>query len=79
MIVGACGFGSTGSSAVSDYLLEFGDTAVLDALEFTWASGVDGLADLEYHVMHPHQRTQDSIVAIDRFEWWSRSCCVINR
>lgn len=67
MIVGACGFGSTGSSVISDYLLEFENTSVLDRLEFTWVSGVDGLVDLEYHLMHPHMRTNDSIVAIDRY------------
>ena len=39
MIIGACGFGSTGSSAVSDYLLEFEGTSVLDKIEFTWVSG----------------------------------------
>ena len=67
MIVGTCGFGSTGSSVVSDYLLEYDNTMVLDRLEFTWVSEVDGLVDLEYHVMHPHQRTNDSIVAIKRY------------
>lgn len=68
MIIGACGFGSTGSSAVTDYLLEFGNVQVLDQLEFTWVSGVDGLVDLEYHVNHPHERTSDSIYAINRFQ-----------
>lgn len=68
MIIGACGFGSTGSSAVCDYILEFGEAQVLDKIEFTWASGVDGLVDLEYHLMHPHGRTKDSIVAIQRFK-----------
>lgn len=67
MIVGACGFGSTGSSAISDYLLEFGDVQVLDQVEFTWVSGVNGLIDMEYHVMHPHGRTQDSITAIRNY------------
>lgn len=67
MIIGACGFGSTGSSAVSDYLLEFGNVQVLDKIEFTWVSGVDGLIDLDYHVNHPHNRTGDSIHAIYRY------------
>lgn len=69
MIIGACGFGSTGSSAISDYLLEYGEdkVQVLDNIEFTWVSGVDGLIDLEYHLMNPHNRTADSIVAIDRY------------
>lgn len=67
MIIGVCGFGSTGSSAVSDYLSEFDNVQVLDQLEFTWVSGVDGLIDLEYHVKHPHNRTGDSIYAIHRY------------
>lgn len=67
MIIGACGFGSTGSSAVSDYLLEFGNVQVLDKIEFTWVSSVDGLIDLDYHVNHPHSRTGDSIQAIHRY------------
>lgn len=68
MIIGACGFGSTGSSAVTDYLLEFGNIQVLDQMEFTWVSGVDGLIDLDYHLNHPHIRTMDSIYAIQRFK-----------
>lgn len=69
MIIGSCGFGSTGSSAITDYILEFGEdkVQVLDNIEFTWVSGVDGLIDLEYHLMHPHNRTSDSIIAIDRY------------
>lgn len=68
MVIGACGFGSTGSSAVTDYLLEFNDFQVLDSQEFTWVSGVDGLIDLDYHLNHPHMRTGDSIYALHRFE-----------
>lgn len=68
MIIGACSFGSTGSSAVTDYLCEFGNVQVLDNIEFTWVSGVDGLIDLDYHLNHPHTRTGDSITAIDRYK-----------
>lgn len=68
MIIGACGFGSTGSSVVTDYLKEYGHIAVKDDLEFTWVSRTDGLIDLERAVMNPHNRTGDSIVAIRRFE-----------
>ena len=67
MIIGACGFGSTGSSAVTDYLKEFGKINVIDTIEFTWVSAVDGLIDLDYHLNHPHGRTRDSIVAIQRY------------
>ena len=68
MIIGACGFGSTGSSVFTDYLKEYSSFQVLDDIEFTWVSGVDGLIDLDYHVNHPHNRTMDSIKAIDRYK-----------
>ena len=69
MIIGVCGFGSTGSSAISDYLTEYGEQlSVVDSLEFTWVSEADGLVDLEYHVMYPHSRTDDSITAIRRYQ-----------
>lgn len=67
MIIGACGFGSTGSSVVTDYLKEYNNFQVLDQIEFTWVSATDGLIDLDYHVNHPHNRTTDSIMAIDRY------------
>ncbi|MBR6872274.1 MAG: hypothetical protein IKN17_02065 [Ruminococcus sp.] len=67
MLIGACGFGSTGSSVVSDYLKEYDDISVIDDLEFTWVYMTDGLIDLERAVMHPHGRTSDSITAIRRF------------
>ncbi|MBR4673569.1 MAG: hypothetical protein IKP00_03815 [Victivallales bacterium] len=68
MIIGACGFGSTGSSVVTDYLREYDNITVKDDLEFTWVSKIDGLIDLERAVMNPHTRSGDSIVAIRRFE-----------
>lgn len=67
MLIGTCGFGSTGSSAVSDYLKEYNTFQVLDKIEFTWVSTPDGLCDLDYHLNKPHNRTSDSIVAIERF------------
>lgn len=67
MIVGTCGFGSTGSSAVSDYLSEFSNVQVLDDIEFTLVSDLDGLIDLEYHLMHSHKTYYDSQLAIYRF------------
>ena len=68
MIIGACGFGATGSSAVTDYLKEFGNILVKDDLEFKYVSEVDGLLYLERAVMNPYNRTADSIYAIKRFE-----------
>ena len=73
MIIGVCGFGSTGSSAVSDFLSEYGDfVQVLDDIEFTWVSNVDSLIDLEYHLFNPHGRTGDSIVAIQRYSEFAK-------
>lgn len=67
MIIGACGFGSTGSSVITDYLNEFDGISVKDGLEMTWVSQSDSLIDLERAVMHPHNRTGDSITAIKRY------------
>ncbi len=67
MIIGACGFGATGSSVVTDFLKEFDDVTVKDDLEFTYVSGIDSLVDLEHRLMHPHGRTGDSISGISRF------------
>lgn len=69
MFIGTCGFGSSGSSAVSDYLREFDENSVADKVEFTVSFCPDGLVDLEYHVMHPHSRTTDSVCAISRFRY----------
>lgn len=68
MVVSTCGFGSSGSSAVSDYLMECEGTQVMDKLEFTLATCVDGLEDLEYHLMQQHTRQSASITAIQRFQ-----------
>lgn len=67
MIIGACGFGATGSSVVTDYLKEFDNINVKDDLEFTYLTALDGLLYLERSVMNPYNRTRDSIAAIGRF------------
>lgn len=68
MIIGACGFGATGSSVVTDYLKEFDDILVKDDLEFTYLTALDGLLYLERALMNPFNRTADSIYALKRFE-----------
>lgn len=65
--IGTCGFCSTGSSAVSDYLKEFDENQVLDNNEFTIAYLPDGLCDLEYHLMKHSIRDDSSSLAIPRF------------
>ena len=67
MIIGTCGFASTGSSAVSDYLKEFDENQVLDQFEFTIPYLPDGLEDLEYHLIHHICRDDSCGIAIPRF------------
>lgn len=68
MIVSTCGFGSTGSSVITDYLKEYNNVHVFDKVEIPWVAAVDGLLDLEYHLNNPHGRTTDSIWAIERYK-----------
>ena len=83
MIVSTCGFGSTGSSAVSDYLKECENTCVLDEIEFDLASMPDGLEDLEYHLMLRHSRLKSSVYAFQRFkkniQRFSKSWCTLTK
>ena len=67
MIVGSCGFGGTGSSAIKDLLKEFDNVQVLDRAESMFAFQVDGLQDLEHHVMKQYVRETSGEVAIKRF------------
>ncbi len=67
MIIGACGFGETGSGVITDYLKEYDNIVVKDNFEFSYITGVDGLLYLERAVMNPYNRTGDSIYAIQRF------------
>lgn len=67
MIISTCGFGSTGSSAVCDYLMECENVANFDAVEFNLSTMVDGLEDLEFHLMKQPTRQGSGIYAIQRF------------
>lgn len=67
MIIGACGFGSTGSSAVCDYLKEFNQNQALDDFEFFVTYLPDGLEDLDYHLNSQYCKHEASAIAIPRF------------
>lgn len=67
MIIGTCGFCSTGSSAVSDYLMEFDENQVLDSVELSMVYLPDGIEDLDYHLNHSINRDDNSGIAIPRF------------
>ena len=68
MIISTCGFGETGSSAVTDYLKECEGVQVYDNFEFTLSSSPDGLEDLAHFLMEKRGRQSISIYAIQRFE-----------
>lgn len=68
MVIGVCGFGSSGSSAVTDYLKEFSSTSVLDDVEFTLPFIPDGLKDLDYHLNECIAKYYSSDVALTRFK-----------
>ena len=67
MIIGACGYGGTGSSAVKDFIKEFDNVQTLDRSECQYAFKVDGLQDLEYHVIKQYSRQMSGDIAIERF------------
>lgn len=73
MIISTCGFGETGSSAVTDYLKECPEVQVNDNFEFTLATAVDGLEDLGHFIMEKNARQGASIYAIQRFERYIKS------
>lgn len=67
MIIGICGYGATGSSAVVHLLKEYEELQVFDKAEFQYAFQVDGLQDLEYHLLKRYSRHMSGDIAIKRF------------
>lgn len=67
MIIGACGYGATGSSVLSDLLSEYNDVQVYDSFEFVLPYIADGLEDLEYHLMKQYAKSESCDVAMRRF------------
>lgn len=67
MMIGVCGFASTGSSAVLDYLKEYNSLSVLDNKEYVFTFYPDGLENLEYHLFEGASKYESSAVAIERF------------
>ena len=67
MIIGACGYGGTGSSAAVDFLKEFDCVQTLTRAEAQYAFKVDGLQDLEYHLVKQYSRQMSGDQAIARF------------
>lgn len=68
MFVGVCGYGATGSSAVVGLLKEYPELVVCDKSEIQEAFKVDGLQDLEYHLVKQYSRHISGDAAIVRFK-----------
>lgn len=67
MIIGSCGYGATGSSVLTDLLREYDEVQVYDSFEFVLAYRVDGLQDLEYHLLKNYAKNSTGDYAIKRF------------
>ena len=68
MIIGVCGNGYCGSSAVTDYLRENPIVAVPDYdIEFMFLTDVDGLDDLRHHIVERPVRLHSSDAAVKRY------------
>lgn len=67
MIIGSCGYGATGSSVLTDLLREYDDIQVYDSFEFVLSYRVDGLEDLEFHLMKQYAKNLSGDYAIKRF------------
>lgn len=68
MLLGICGYGFTGSGAVVDLLQEYDEPQVFRNAEIQEAFKVDGLQDLEYHLVKQHSRHISGDAAIKRFK-----------
>lgn len=67
MIIGTCGFGSSGSSVVTDYLKEYHQFNVIDDFEYTINYCPDGIMQLDYAInVHP-SRNDISNIQLERF------------
>ena len=55
-IITCASYYGTGSSAVTDYLSEFSSIKNLGDYEFRFLHDIDGIADLEYHLVENHNR-----------------------
>lgn len=68
MIIGACGYAATGSSAVFDFLKEFNELQIGNDAEFVYTYKVDGLQDLRYHLTQAYSKGSSGDAAIMRFK-----------
>lgn len=68
MVIGACGYAATGSSAVFDFLKEFKELQVSNDTEFKYTYKIDGLQDLHFHLCEKYSKSSSGDAAILRFK-----------
>lgn len=68
MLIGVCGYGFTGSGAVVDLLNEYSEPQVFRQAEIQETFKIDGLQDLEYHLVKQYSRHISGDAAIKRFK-----------
>lgn len=59
-VISCTGFGSSGSSCISDFLKEFSNVVNLGDFEFSIAHEVDGISDLQHYIADDFQRNKTS-------------------
>ena len=74
-MIGVCGFGHTGSGAVTDLLKEYKNVQVQSKKEFVLTYFPDGFEDLEYHLMKQRAKFFSSDIAILRFKKYMHAIC----
>ena len=67
MIVGVCGFGCTGSSAILDYLREYDNISLNEMVELSFLYDPDGVLDLENAICKTPIRYYSPDAAIKKF------------
>lgn len=68
MVIGICGYGFTGSGAVVDLMQEYAEPQVFRKAEIQESFKIDGLQDLEYHLVKQYSRHISGDMAIKRFK-----------
>ena len=68
MLLGICGYGFTGSGAVVGLLEEYEEPQVYSKAEIQEAFKIDGLQDLEYHLVKQYCRHISGDAAVKRFK-----------
>jgi hypothetical protein len=66
-VIGVCGFGYSGSGAITDLLQEYDEVSYVDIKEFPLLYWPDGIEDLDYHINIGRSRYLSSDIAIKRF------------